>query len=68
MSIHQSTETREERTARYERGDVELSPDTKIYSGEEAAQRGRALVEAAASTEEVAELDRVIRRGRRSER
>ncbi|WP_110589838.1 ribbon-helix-helix protein, CopG family [Microbacterium suaedae] len=61
-----NNETREERAARYERGDIDISPDTKIRSGDEAAARGRALIEASLDPAELAELDKAIGRGRPS--
>jgi predicted transcriptional regulator len=66
MNKQHQTETREERAARYERGDVEVSPNARIYEGDEAAARGRALMEAALDPEELAELERLTRGGRPS--
>jgi hypothetical protein len=51
---------REERRERWAREGINITPDTKIYTGEEAARRGRALVESAVDPEELAEPDRRI--------
>ncbi|MBP2437870.1 ribbon-helix-helix protein, CopG family [Microbacterium amylolyticum] len=59
-------ETPEERAERYERGDIDISPNATISSGDEAARRGRAVVESALDADELAELDAAIRRGRPS--
>lgn len=60
------TETRDERAARYERGDIEVSPSAEVFSGDEAAHRGRAIIDAALDPAELAELERLTARGRPS--
>ncbi|GGD31212.1 hypothetical protein GCM10010915_09350 [Microbacterium faecale] len=61
-----ASETYDERAARYERGDIDVSPHAKIYSGEDASRRGRQLIEMVLDEDELAELETAIRRGRPS--
>lgn len=55
-----------QRRERWVRDGIDITPDMKVYSDEEAAQRGRALVESAIDADELAELDRLITLGRPS--
>lgn len=59
-------ESRDERRERWVRDGIDITPNTMVYSGDEAARRGRALVESAIDADELAELDRLIARGRPS--
>jgi len=59
-------ETAAQRRERWVRDGVDITPDMKVYSDEEAAERGRALVESAIDADELAELDRLIALGRPS--
>jgi len=49
------------RRERWVREGIDITPSTRIYSGDEAARRGRALIESAVSAEELAELDKRIK-------
>lgn len=63
MTAH---EIRDERRERWARDGIDITPEMNAYGGEEAARRGRALVESAVDADELAELDRLITRGRPS--
>lgn len=65
MNTTLHTETREERAARFERGDIDFDENYTIHEGAEAAARGRALTDAAVDAVELAEIDRLVALGGR---
>ena len=59
-------ENREDRRARWARDGIDITPNMEVYSGEEAARRGRALLESALDEDELATLNSLPAPGRPS--